>query len=239
MHCTNCGAALEEGISLCPDCGTAVEANSTEAPVTPQAASLPVSSAEDTPQEAQTNPLIGWSDKLDDPAIQKAALRHKKSARMFGVIFGVIFPLGFILAGLLIKAIPLKLACIVGFGLGLLMVAISYIRIFSLNRPIWEGTVVDKTGVEHYDKKNKDKATIEYTVVFRGNGGGKKKLHMKNDSSVYDYYNVGDKVRFYPALGTFEKRDKSHDEIIFCNVCSAKNAIGNRKCERCKSPLFK
>lgn len=245
MHCTNCGAEMENGASLCPACGADMTQTAVANPEAVPTDSLPdaaQSSAEPSPAEAeelQGDPLIGWSDKLDDPAIQKMALRQKKSARMFGIIFGIIFPVGFIVAGFLIKTIPLKLAVMIGFGLGLLMVAVSYIRLCSLNKPIWEGTVADKTSVEHYDKKNKDKARVDYTVVFRGNGGGKKKLHAKNDSSVYEYYNVGDKVRFYPVFGTFEKRDKSHDEFIFCNVCSSKNPIANRKCERCKSPLFK
>ncbi len=239
MHCTNCGVEIESGAAVCPACGIAIEPAAEDK----VSIDLPVQGAEVAvaaeAAEENENPLSGWSDKLDDPMIQKAALRQKKSARMFGIIFGIIFPVGFIVAGLLIDSIPLKLAVIVGFALGLIMVAISYIRLFSLNKPIWEGTVADKTSVEHFDKKNKDKARIDYTVVFHGNGGGRKKLRVKNDSSFYDYYHVGDKVRYYPVFGTFEKRDKTNDDIIFCNVCSAKNPISNRKCDRCKSPLFK
>ncbi len=240
MHCTNCGAALSDGVTVCPACGeaqTPVEALST---VPAEPASEPAADTiSETDGGERENPLIGWSDKLNDPMIAKAALRQQRSARMFGIIFGVIFPVGLTVAGFLIKSLPLKAAIITGLSLGVIMVLIAYFRLRSLDKPIWEGTVADKTAVERFDKKTPDKARTDYTIVFKGISGGKKKLRFKNDSSAYDYYNIGDKVRYYPVFGTYEKRDKSHDSIIFCNVCSCENPIENRKCKRCKSPLFK
>lgn len=247
MHCTNCGCELKEGAAVCPDCGEAVVSSTVPAETTTEENDQSLVAANTEPAEitaeptcdTDENPLTGWSDKLDAPEIKKAAAKQKKSAQVFGIIFGILFPVGFIVAGLLIKSIPMKLALIVGFGLGLFMVALAFFRMLSLNKPIWEGTVADKTAVEHYDKKNSEKATTVYTVVFHGIGGGKKKLKIKDNSEFYDYFKVGDKVRYYPVFGTFEKRDKSHDSIIFCNVCSTKNPIENKKCSRCKSPLFK
>lgn len=211
MHCASCGAPLQEG--LCPNCAAAPA---------PAAAGL-----------------RGWSDKLADPTIVKMAERQKKGARMFGNIFAIVFVAGFFIAGLLIPSIPLKSALLIGVSLGVLMFLISRLRLFSLSRPVWEGRVEDKSAVEHFDKKHPDKAVIRYTVLFRGEKGGKKKLRSKGNAAVYEYYNIGDRVRYYPAFGSFEKFDKSKDSYIFCNVCSAQNDIGNRKCSRCKSPLFK
>lgn len=243
MHCTNCGCELKEGDLVCPGCGenvASLDAGITEEAVQScEAIDQETSVSCDSDAQIDDNPLIGWSDKLDDPEIKKAADKHRKAARMFGIIFGILFPVGFAIAGLLIKAIPFDIALIVGFSLGLLMAALAFFRTLSLNRPIWEGTVADKTAVEHYDKKNSEKADTVYTVVFHGIGGGRKKLRIKNNSEFYDYYKIGDKVRYYPVFGTFEKRDKSQDSIIFCNVCSAQNPISSRKCSRCKSPLFK
>lgn len=241
MHCTNCGAALADGVTVCPDCGaeqTPVEAVSL-VPAEPASEPQPVAAAADNGGEERENPLIGWSDKLSDPMIEKAALRQRRSARMFGIIFGILFPVGLSVAGFLIKPLPLVPAVITGFALGLIMILIAYSRLRSLDKPIWEGAVADKTAVEHFDKKTPNKARTDYTIVFKGISGGKKKLRFKNDSKAYDYYNIGDKVRYYPVFGTYEKRDKSHDSIIFCNVCSCENPIDSRKCKRCKSPLFK
>lgn len=240
MHCTHCGIELQPGVTACPECGEPIPAASPAeagAPVEmPAEAEAPVSIAP-AATASTDDAAIGWSDKLDDPHIQKMAARQRKSAQVFGVIFGILFPVGFAAAGIFIKEVPLKLALIVGVGLGLLMAIIAFFRLRSLNKPVWEGSVVDKTAKEHTDKK--DKTHTDYTVVFKGIGGGKRYLRLRDDPAHYDYFAIGDKVRYYPVFGTYEKRDKSGDEIIFCNVCSAQNSMSASACTRCKSPLFK
>ena len=56
---------------------------------------------------------------------------------------------------------------------------------------------------------------------------------------MYDYFKVGDRVRYHPAFATYEKFDKSRDSIIYCNVCSMMNPVSNDRCERCANLLFK
>jgi hypothetical protein len=55
---------------------------------------------------------------------------------------------------------------------------------------------------------------------------------------MYDYLDIGDRVRYHPALETYEKYDKSKDEVIYCNVCRRGTRFNDR-CERCKNLLFK
>jgi uncharacterized paraquat-inducible protein A len=56
---------------------------------------------------------------------------------------------------------------------------------------------------------------------------------------MFDYLSVGDRVRYHPTFGTYEKYDKSKDRIIYCNICRMMNPIKNDRCKRCNNLLFK
>lgn len=109
---------------------------------------------------------------------------------------------------------------------------------------MWEGVVVDKSSKKRSKRESKDDSTYttytEYTTVI-STKGGKKKTIVEVDSrrDMYDYLSVGDRVRYHPAFGTYEKYDKSKDRIIFCNVCSMQSPIHNDRCKRCNNLLFK
>ena len=47
----------------------------------------------------------------------------------------------------------------------------------------------------------------------------------EDDDTVFNYYQIGDKVRHHGGLNSIEKYDKSGDEIIFCNACTYLNDI--------------
>jgi hypothetical protein len=64
-------------------------------------------------------------------------------------------------------------------------------------------------------------------------------LRAENDSTVYEYYKLGEKVRYHGKLKTFEKFDKSNDDIIFCNACSFLHEISEETCRNCGCPLLK
>lgn len=69
--------------------------------------------------------------------------------------------------------------------------------------------------------------------------GRKHRIARDSHREMYDYFKVGDRVRYHPAFATYEKFDKSRDSIIYCNVCSMMNPISNDRCERCANLLFK
>ncbi len=50
---------------------------------------------------------------------------------------------------------------------------------------------------------------------------------------------VGDRVRYHPRFGAYEKYDKSKDRIIYCIVCDEMNPIQNDRCKKCNNLLFK
>ena len=151
---------------------------------------------------------------------------------------------GFMAAGLLIDEFPFGEAVVIGVGIALFMLVANLVALRRAKKPVWEGVVIDKSSKERSKRQSKDDSTYitytEYTTVIT-TANGKKKTIVEQDSrrDMYDYLSVGDRVRYHPAFGTYEKYDKSKDRIIFCNVCSMQNPIHNERCKRCNNLLFK
>ncbi len=239
MFCTNCGEKLPEDAAFCTNCGASVQkVAGEETNSSAQAAAPPQNNIPSQDQAA----LVGWSPKSNHPEILEAARKNKKSAMGCAWILLLIFPIGFLLAGLFIDEMPLNEAIIIGVGLGVIMLIINLVRIKDMKRPVWEGVVIEKFHKERrHNKKDDTMSTYtEYTTVIRTDAGKKKRI-IERDSQrhMYDYLAVGDRVRHHPAFGTYEKYDKSKDKIIYCNVCSMMNPIANDRCKRCNNLLFK
>lgn len=250
--CTNCGAPLEADARFCTACGTPVAP-----PIPPQAAPQQAYQAaqqqayQAAPQQAYQAPqqqfgrgyapLVGWTQRHMDPQIVARAEKNKKAAWGFTIFLTIAFPVGFTIAGFAVDDMPIEEAVIIGFGLGIMMLIIGLVRIASMKKGIWEGTVVDKY------KKNKIEHTsddsthyrMHYTIVVKEEGGKSHKLNYVDNAAMYDYFNVGDRIRCHQAFGTYEKYDKSRDSYIFCNVCGKLNDITNDTCVSCHMPLFK
>jgi len=104
-----------------------------------------------------------------------------------------------------------------------------------------KGVVTNKFSKEQYEHRDDASRTYtEYTVVITTDAGRKKTIVEKGSrQKMYDYLDVGDRVRYHPMFGTYEKYDKSKDSIIYCNVCSVMNPIQNDRCRWCNNLLFK
>jgi hypothetical protein len=76
-------------------------------------------------------------------------------------------------------------------------------------------------------------------VVIKKDDGKTYTQSSEDDDTVFNYYQIGDKMRHHGGLNTFEKYDKSNDEIIFCNACAYLNDIKDDYCVKCKCPLLK
>ncbi len=130
----------------------------------------------------------------------------------------------------------------VGLAFVILIVGLFFLR--GTKKPMWEGRVVDKSKKERRERRGKDdnyyRTYMEYKTFIKTDSG-KKKTIVERDSGrhMYDYLEVGDRVRYHPSFGTYEKFDKSKDRIIYCNVCSMMNPIQNDRCKRCDNLLFK
>ena len=234
--CTACGTELPDGAEFCIGCGKAVGRAAPEAVTPTQAApsALPPGGAG----------LVGFSDRCHSPEILAAAQKNKRSSIGCMWILVVVPLIGFPVAGLLMDDFPFGEALIIGVGIALIMLVVNLLALRKTKQPIWEGVVVNKYSKEKSEHRGGEednyRTYTEYTTVINTDAG-KKKTIVEKDSGrhMYDYLSVGDRVRFHPRFGTYEKYDKSKDRIIYCNVCSMMNPIQKDRCKRCNNLLFK
>ena len=234
--CTACGATLPEGAEFCIGCGKAVNSATSE-PMEPHHVATPA-----PPQSGAG--LVGFSDRYNCPEILAAAQKNKKFS--IGCMWILVFvPLmGFPVAGLLMDDFPFGEALVIGVGIALIMLVVNLLALQRTKKPMWEGVVVNKYSKEKSEHRGGEddnwRTYTEYTTVINTDAG-KKKTIVEKDSGrhMYDYLSVGDRVRFHPKFGTYEKYDKSKDRIIYCNLCSMMNPIQNDRCKRCNNLLFK
>ncbi len=193
------------------------------------------------PPRDDTLGLAGWSSRCDDPEILAAAQSNRKSAIGCAWALGLLFPMGFAIAGLFVKELALGEALIIGSGMGALMIVINLLRARSMKKPVWEGVVIERYQKDRHKYDRSDNVTYytEFVLVIQTTTGRKRRIARDNDRKMYDYLKVGDRVRYHPAFDSYEKFDKSRDSIIYCNVCSMMNPISNDRCERCSNLLFK
>ena len=187
--------------------------------------------------------LVGWSVHSGAPEILEAAEKNRKSTMGCAWVLLIVFPLGFLLAGLFMDEMPLNEALVIGAILGITMFVINLVRIKDLKKPMWEGVVTAKFHKERREHKRGDDSFrhyTEFTVVIKTEMGKTKRI-VERDSrrEMYDYLAVGDRVRYYPAFDSYEKYDKSNDDVIYCNVCRMMNSIESNRCKRCNNLLFK
>ena len=234
--CTACGATLPEGAEFCIGCGKAVNSATSE-PMEPHHVATPA-----PPQSGAG--LVGFSDRYNCPEILAAAQKNKKFS--IGCMWILVFvPLiGFPIAGLLMDDFPFGESIIIGMGIALVMLVFNLLALRRTKQPMWEGVVVNKYSKEKSEHRGGEddnyRTYTEYTTIINTDAG-KKKTIVEKDSGrhMYNYLSVGDRVRFHPKFGTYEKYDKSKDRIIYCNVCSMMNPIQNDRCKRCNNLLFK
>ena len=234
--CAACGAELPEGAKFCIGCGAAVNL-AVPQPMEPSQAAAPALSQ-------GSMGLAGFFDRYNCPEILAAAQKNKKSS--IGCIWILVFvPLiGFPIAGLLMEDFPFGESLVIGIGIALVMLVVNLLALRKTKQPMWEGVVVNKHSKEKSEHRGGEddnyRTYTEYTTIINTDAG-KKKAIVEKDSGrhMYDYLSVGDRVRFHPKFGTYEKYDKSKDRIIYCNVCSMMNPIQNDRCKRCNNKLFK
>lgn len=234
--CTACGATFPEGAEFCIGCGKAVNSATSE-PMEPHHVATPA-----PPQSGAG--LVGFSDRYNCPEILAAAQKNKKFS--IGCMWILVFvPLiGFPIAGLLMDDFPFGESIIIGMGIALVMLVFNLLALRRTKQPMWEGVVVNQYSKEKSEHRGGEddnyRTYTEYTTIINTDAG-KKKTIVEKDSGrhMYDYLSVGDRVRFHPKFGTYEKYDKSKDRIIYCNVCSMMNPIQNDRCKRCNNLLFK
>ncbi len=186
---------------------------------------------------------IGFSQKINDPAMARYVKNTNRWSAIFALIIAVVAVAGFYIAGETSSEMENPEALYIGLGVGSMFLVIALFQIVGRkNSTTWDGTIVDKKVKK---KRRRDKYQeslidyLEYTVSIQANNGKMHYSSADDDDTIYNYYQIGDKVRHHKGLNTYEKYDKSKDTIIFCNACASLNDSNADFCFRCKCPLLK
>jgi hypothetical protein len=195
---------------------------------------------------SEDSKVTAYSSRINDPAFSKYLKNSSKYALIFSVVIAVIAVVGFYIAGERgADNLENPESLYIGLGIGGMFIFIALLKNLSQKRSkTWDGKVVNKT-VEQKTKKVQYGDTyqrepyVEYKVMIQPISGKLYTLRHEDDQTVYNYYQIGDEVRHHKGLNTFEKKDKSKDQIIFCAACASLCDIKDDYCHRCKCPLLK
>ncbi|MEA5038357.1 MAG: hypothetical protein VB086_00810 [Clostridiaceae bacterium] len=227
MYCRHCKADLPEDAAYCPSCG----AQTTDRP-------------EIIPPGHGGG--IGYSARIHDPAFARYIKNTNRWAAIFSMILAAAAIIGFYIAGERgTEGMENPQALYIGLGIGgmFLLIALFTIRSRKKSRT-WDGVVSDKQIKEKSRQKESGNEYYtqyytEYIVLIRDENGKEHRLCTEDDDTVFNYYQVGDRVRHHAGLNSYEKYDKSKDSIIFCSACATLCDMNDEVCPRCKCPLLK
>lgn len=228
MICASCGLEIPDNMKFCTNCGRPLPAGGNE---------------EETP--AGQASLVGFSDKINDPAFASYIKQGTAWIFIFTSIISAIAIVGFYIYGQTSVEMDNPQALFIGLGIAGMFLTIAIIsNISRLAGKTYDMVVIDKkiekltrrqkSGEDYYIEK-----FTRYTVVYRTDKGKVVKKWADDDATKYNYFQIGDRVRHHKGLNTLEKYDKTGDKIIFCNACSTLNDINDDKCCRCSCPLLK
>lgn len=190
----------------------------------------------------------GYSSRIDDPAFARYINNNNSWSAIFAIILAIAASIGFFIYGETSSEMENPQALYIGLGIGGMFLLIALFQIFSRKRSkTWDGVIVDKT----IKKKTRQQSTVgsdnqyyvhyytEYTVIVRSDKGKIHRMVAEDDDTVFNYYQIGDRVRHHAGLNSYEKYDKTKDQIIFCSACGTLCEISEDHCFRCNCPLLK
>ncbi len=230
MYCKFCGSKLKEKSKFCISCGMQQGLNSDN---------------EKNIEVKASKERIGYSSKISDPSFKKYIRNSKQWAAIFSSIMALAAIIGFFIAGeMRVDNLSNPEALYIGFVIGGMFIAIAFFQIIGKKGThTWDGIVDDKIINEKTKRSREDNNSyvdyLEYKVIIKAENGKIYSMTADNDDTKYNYYKIGDRVRHHGGINTYEKYDKSEDDIIFCNACASLCDIQDDYCFRCKCPLLK
>jgi hypothetical protein len=185
----------------------------------------------------------GYSPKINDPAMARYIRDTRRWSVIFSLILAVVIITGFFIYGETSSGMDNPEAFYIGMGIGSMFMLIAFFQIAGRKRSTtWDGMVTDKKVKEkrRHDKyQNRWVEYLEYTVSIKADNGKVHYIRAEDDDTLYNYYQIGNRVRHHKGLNSYEKQDKTGDSIIFCNACASLNDIQDDFCFRCNCPLLK
>ncbi|AJC74690.1 hypothetical protein AJ81_03845 [Pseudothermotoga hypogea DSM 11164 = NBRC 106472] len=189
--------------------------------------------------------MVGFSEKINDPMYENYRKKTRKWSFLFAIILAVVTIVGFVVYGEMSGQIKMPHSLFYGLGIGALFIVIALLQeVKRKTDTTWDGVVADrqilqKTERVRYGNKMK---TVPYTlyVLKVKRDDGKIFTHSVRDNrTIFDYYQIGERVRHHKGFSYYEKYDKSKDSKILCVACLTFNDIHDDFCKKCKVPLLK
>ncbi|NLP48175.1 MAG: zinc ribbon domain-containing protein [Clostridiales bacterium] len=246
MFCEKCGNKLNTEQQFCSNCGHHIK--NTPDPVEQIPPTQNQDHADQTNQthtnfSYQPNTLVGFSPKISDPVYKKLINRRNKSTIIFAFIASAIAIVASHIAGIYKEDMAFPKSLFLGLGLSVFFLFFAFYQsIKSKSDKTWDGSVVDKRSFKK--RVRNDDNTSSYTWIYqikvkRDDDGKIFKHDFNSAAGVYNYYEIGDRVRHHKGLYLYEKYDKSHDSDILCVSCAQFSNISADVCKRCKCQLLK
>lgn len=227
MYCPNCGNPVSKKAKFCAVCGSDLSQAPPHSP----------------PQSAN---LSGFSPRINDLAFANYIKNTNRWAGIFSLILAVAAVVGFYIAGEVGSEMDNPESLYIGLGIGGMFLLIALFQILGRKRSkTWDGTVEDKQVKKKTERQEFGDGDVryndylEYSVIIRSDQGKRHYIKSRDDDTLYNYYQIGDRVRHHAGLRSYEKFDKRGDKFIPCNACATLNDINNDYCFRCKCPLLK
>jgi len=189
--------------------------------------------------------MTGFSEKINDPAYEKYKKASAKWAYLFASILAVVAVIGFVIYAQSSGEMTILQGFLYGLGIGAMFLLIAFAQDLKRKKDTtWDGVVLDKKAeqkVENVRSGNRIRRRqyMLYTLKVMRDDGKTFTHRMRDNSTIYDYYQVGERVRHHKGFSYYEKFDKSKDSKILCIACLTFNDIHNDFCKRCKVPLLK
>ncbi|MDF2616050.1 MAG: uncharacterized protein K0Q47_705 [Sedimentibacter sp.] len=190
--------------------------------------------------------MAGYSAKINNPAFSKYILNTSRWSAIFSVFLALIAIVGFFIYGETSQEMENPQALLIGVAVGAMFMMVALYQIISRNKDkTWDGVIQDKKIEKKQRKQNSSNNDYyihyytEYKVLIEDSEGKVHGIVNEDDDTIYNYFQIGDRVRHHKGLNSYEKYDKSNDTIIFCNACGSINDIEDDYCFRCNCPLLK
>lgn len=186
--------------------------------------------------------LVGFSPKITDPSFIIYQKKSEKWSLLFAFIVAAVALIGAPIYGSKTGKLSWPQSLYTGLALALMFIVIVLLQTMKRRfDKTWDGEVVDKKFYKkrEYNDNGSNSIKTTYVVKIRSNSGKTKTHKWHNMPGLYNYYNIGDKVRHHKGFLFYEKYDKSNDSQIICAACLTVNDLSGDTCKKCKCPLLK
>ena len=230
FFCWNCGERIEKGEQICPKCGVKYDGKNKY-----------------DNDSALGAGGIGWSEQVGHPSLKNYFKSYCKCVLVWLIGLSILIPTILLLIGDIELdsegTFVIKGVVTIFWVVGILFLLSLYGR----NKPDWDGVVEDKkiiqktrTRKDREGRKYKESYT-EFVIFIRKQDGSLYELAKEDDSTLCEYYRIGDYVRYHGNrfLKYFEKYDKSLDTTIYCVSCGSRRDIRDNFCGGCGCVILK